>query len=193
MELRAGNQLTGVLAVSDATDTLLLKATPDDFPYIDALRKREGDSLGFVPKETYLTVLEGRTNRRANHENNALVVTMDNGDYTGFAFIAFNHHLGKASIHQICVQEDARRWHRALLIADWVETEALRRGCEIVRARVAHDIDSNHFWRAAGYEVWSDTTSTFLARTPSKSGRRLLLYVKHLSLPWQEALTLEVS
>lgn len=182
----------GVLSVSVATGTVLAEGVPADFPYIDSLRKREGDALGFLPKERYLAVLERREGRsrpgRVDWLHEKVLVTLDNGDHTGFVNVRFGPVTRTASITQIAIQDDARRWHRALLMLDWIEAEAVRRGCERVSARVAADLESNHFWAATGYKVWKQTPSSWQNRGGSRSGRLLLVYVKHLALPWQMAL-----
>lgn len=180
---------TSALSTTADGKTSLRLATGADLPYIDALRKREGDALGFIPKQNYEAVLGGYARRGIHcylHER--IILCTDNNEETGFAYVRFSGTKSAANIWQIVIQEDARRWHRALLITDWVEAEALRRGCSTVKAKVAADIESNLFWKAAGYEVWGEAHSTFLSRAPSKSGRRLLLYAKHLSLPWQPQL-----
>ena len=165
------------LAVITPTTTLR-RAIPSDWKYIDALRKKNGSSLGFIPQDAYLSVLEAR--RLANRDRfktQAIYVTEDNGDLTGFVYASYASSC--ANIIQIVVQEDARRWHRALLLADKVEADARARYREGIKARVAWDLESNDFWKAIGYAPISLVTSTWLNQRESKSRRPLWIYAKH--------------
>ena len=148
-------------------------ATPADVPYIDALRKKEGDALGFIPLQRYHAIVA-----RSAFPHETLYVTEDNGDLTGFVYAS--HADRTSSIWQIVVQEDARRWTRALLMLDVVEREAVRRNSYGVKCRVAADIEANHFWRAAGYVPASLVTSSAFGRGESKSKRQLIVYYKTL-------------
>lgn len=164
-------------------------ASPDDWKYIEMLRRREGSALGFVPKDRYLSVLEERESygrRRWLYER--LWLAEDNGDPTGFCYASFPSRTGITKLWQVCVQEDARRWHRALLLVSAVEAEARARGMQRIEARVAADLEANLFWRAAGYELGADTVSTFLNRSIAKSGRVILVYNKEISEPMQSGL-----
>lgn len=183
-----------VLACSCDGRTLLVRPSLEDFPYIDALRNRETYAVGFIPKQQYIRHIERRPNRTWHDwKHEFLVMTMDNDDHTGFSYGRFSVSKATASIWQIAIQEDARRWHRALLVTSWIEAEALRRGCKTVKARVAIDLEANLFWTGAGYKILGERKSTHLARRVAKNGRPLHLYVKHLTLPWQDSLDLEVS
>lgn len=159
--------------------TVIRDAVPADWLYIDSLRKREGNALGFIPKDAYLAIMENRPIREKDariHLTNRVLVTTDNDDLTGFVYASFARVW--ASIFQIVVQEDARRWARALLMADEIEAEAKRRGCWGVKCRVAYDLESNSFWRAIGYVPQRQVTSTWLNQKESKTKRPLWLYYK---------------
>lgn len=169
--------------IDEVFTTILRDGKPADFFYIDSLRKREANALGFIPKLAYETVLEGRPLRDRDaqaYRNNRILVTEDNGDLTGFCYALFGQ--STASITQIVVQDDARRWHRALLMADEVQREAEKRYCTAIKCRVAFDLESNHFWRAIGYEPIKQVTSTWLNQKESKSKRPLILYRKELTV-----------
>jgi predicted GNAT superfamily acetyltransferase len=168
-----------VIAVAE--ETILRDAIPSDWLYIDSLRKKEGNALGFIPKDSYMTVLERKTIRSRDaraHLCNRVVVTTDNNDLTGFCFASFGTQY--ANIFQIVVQQDARRWHRALLMADEVEREAKQRGNFGIKCRVAYDLESNYFWRAIGYVPEQQVVSTWLNQRESKSKRPLWVYLKRL-------------
>jgi hypothetical protein len=162
-------------------ETVLRDGLPSDWLYIDSLRKREGNALGFVPKDLYMAILEQRPIRERDakvHLNNRVLVTVDNGDLTGFCYCGFPR--AYASIFQIVVQSDARRWYRAMLMVDEVEREAKRRGNWGIKCRVAYDLESNHFWKAIGYVPLRQVVSTWLNQRESKSKRPLWLYLKKL-------------
>lgn len=169
------------MSVQSQTETILRDGVPSDWLYIDSLRKKEGRALGFLPKDYYLTVLEQRPLRDRDaraYSTNRVLVTVDNGDLTGFCYCSFAS--SEASIFQIVVQEDARRWYRALLMADEVEREARKRGNFGIKCRVAFDLESNHFWRAIGYVPLRRVVSTWLNQRESQSKRPLWLYLKNL-------------
>ena len=160
--------------------TILRHGTEADYPYIDSLRKKEGNALGFIPKDAYLSVLGGvRLANRDRWKYQTLWVTEDNGDLTGFCYSTFSNDV--ANIIQIVVQQDARRWHRALLMADAVEAEAKRRDKSGIKCRVAHDLESNFFWQAVGYAPITQKRATFLNHAESQSNRAIWLYAKHFS------------
>lgn len=162
------------------TETNVRDAVSCDWLYIDSLRKREGSALGFIPKDAYTSVLEGRQiANRERHKYQRIIVTEDNGDLTGFCYASFASDW--ASIIQIVVQSDARRWHRAILMVDLVEAEASKRSNIGIKCRVAIDLESNWFWRAIGYEPERIVTSTWLNQRESASKRPLVLYRKPLS------------
>lgn len=151
-----------------------------DLPAIEALRRADGDSLGFIPKARYEHIVE-RTLDRGRHrwKYEWLVVAIDNDDITGFCLAGF--HRDGAKIEQVCVRQDARRMERALLLVDSIEDEARRRASLRIRCRVAYDIEANFFWLAAGYEPVTTVTSTWLNTRESASRRPLIVYDKELS------------
>lgn len=157
--------------------TIVRDAEPNEFIYIDSLRKREANALGFIPKEAYQSILERRRIRnRSRWLYCRIIVTVDNDDLTGFCYASFASEYAK--IHQIAVQEDARRWHRASLLLSEIEREAAKRGNAGVKARVAMDLEANFFWRAFGYEPVASALSTFLNQKESEKKRQLWIYCK---------------
>jgi predicted GNAT superfamily acetyltransferase len=164
------------------SDTIVRDAVESDMLYIDSLRKKEGAALGFIPINTYMSVItKAPVGGRRRHLYSRLLVTVDNDDLTGFCFATFSQ--PKAHIFQIVVQEDARRWQRALLMANEIELDARIRGKTFVTCRVAYDLDSNLFWRAIGYNAIAITTSTWLNRRESKSRRQIIVYEKVIQKP----------
>ena len=159
--------------------TVLRDAKPEDFTYIDSLRKKEGSALGFIPKDAYIGILERRrADGRARYRYSRLLVTVDNEDLTGFCYVSYAE--GMAKIFQVVVQQDARRWHRALMMASEVERDAERMGKHGIACRVAYDLESNWFWRAIGYTPIKQIVSTWLNQRESKSKRPLWQYEKRI-------------
>ena len=162
--------------------TIIRPATINDWPYIDSLRKREGNALGFIPKDTYLSCLSRiPIDKRRRWEYQILNIATDNDDPTGYCYVSFASMVAK--IIQIVVQEDARRWHRALLLETSVRDEARRRGCSGISCRVAIDLESNFFWRSIGYTPIRQVISTWLNQKDSKCKRPLWVYYSPLELP----------
>ena len=159
------------------TDTIVRSGLPGDWCYIDSLRKRESAALGFIPKAVYESVLERR--RVANRDRwkyQRIIVTVDNQDLTGFCM--WSVYAEFSNIFQIVVQEDARRWYRAMLMTDWVESEARQLRKDGITCRVAVDLESNIFWQAMGYIPIEQVTSTWLNQRESQSKRPLWVYKK---------------
>jgi ribosomal protein S18 acetylase RimI-like enzyme len=168
-------------------------ATDADLTAVEALRRADGDALGFVPRQKYEHIVMrtlDRGRRRWLYE--WLLVSEDNGDVTGFVLAGF--HRDGAKIEQICVRSDARRMERAMSLAEAIEVEAVRRGSRRLRCRVAFDLDANFFWQALGYTAVATTTSTWLNLRESQSKRPLIVYDKaldQLALFGQVAVDLE--
>ncbi len=157
--------------------TILREGTWADWLPLDSLRKKEGAALGFIPKAVYESVLtRTRVANRDRWKYQDVIVTEDNADFTGFCMTSYAKDL--ANVFQIVVRQDARRWHRALLMIDSVEDKAKRLGKKGITCRVAQDLESNFFWTAIGYSVQGLVTSTWLNQTESQSKRQLYVYVK---------------
>jgi hypothetical protein len=169
-------------------DTIIRPAKVEDWLYIDSLRKREGNALGFIPKDAYLSLLS-RTpvDGRRRWEYQTLSVTVDNNQLTGYCYSSFAGETAK--IIQIVVQEDARRWQRASLLENEVRQEAIKRNKSGVTCRVAYDLESNFYWRAMGYIPVKQIISTWLNQKESKSKRPLWFYHLQLDLPMFPHLT----
>lgn len=162
---------------SIACETTVRRATAADLIYVDSLRKKEASALGFITKQCYEHIVDPNcVGVRRCGDGASLFVTEDNGDLTGFCYSSFN--AGLMSIFQIVVQEDARRWHRASLLLDAVESEAARLNAERIKARVAIDLESNHFWRAMGFVPVAITNGTFLNQREAKRKRPIAVYIK---------------
>ena len=150
-----------------------------DFIYIDSLRKTEGNALGFIPKDVYISVLEKRryANRDRHHYQN-IYLTEDNGERTGYCYYSVSGPI--VDIIQIAVQQDARRWHRALMLVNQVINDSINLQKTGIKARVAIDLESNEFWKGIGFVPMKVVTSTWLNQKESKSKRPLVIYFKPL-------------
>jgi hypothetical protein len=157
--------------------TICRRGLPQDWLYIDSLRKKEGKSLGFLPKAVYESVLEqARVANRDRWKYQRIIVTVDNEELTGFCMWSIFSDWVK--IFQIVVQEDARKWHRAMLMLDWVEAETNDLRKDGVTCRVAYDLESNFWWKAMGYQPTELVTSTWLNQRESQSKRPIWIYKK---------------
>lgn len=157
--------------------TLLRKGIWSDWNYIDSQRKEESNSLGFLPKAVYESVLkQTRVADRDRWKYQDIYITEDNGEQTGFCMVSYFDSV--ANIFQIVVRRDARRWHRALLMADEVEKKAKVLGKTGIKCRVAVDLESNLFWQGIGYKQVDTVTSSWLNQRESKSKRPLYIYNK---------------
>ena len=166
--------------IIDGTATYLVRGVGNDFLFLDSLRKKEGKALGFIPKAVYESVLENRrVADRDRWKYSEIVMTLDNNDRTGFCYFTYSGQ--DVHIQQIVIQNDARRFHRALMMLDYAEKRAKELGKTAVTARVAIDLESNVFWNSCGYNINATTTSTFLNRGESKSKRQLHYYVKYIN------------
>ena len=172
--------------------TLLRDALPGDFLYIDSLRKTEGSALGFIPKDVYLSVLERK--RIANRDRwkyQRILVTVDNNELTGFCYYSF--HGGYCKIVQIAIQNDARRWHRAMLMLDEIERHIHSIGKLGITCRVATDLESNYFWTAMGFVPQGVVTSTWLNQRESISKRQITVYTKTMGGLFPSPVTIDTS
>ena len=166
--------------IIDGTLTILKTAVEDDFLFIDSLRKKEGRALGFIPRSNYDSILQKkRIGNRDRYKYSEIIITEDNLDNTGFCYYTYAGQDVK--IQQIVIQNDARRFHRALMMLDYVEKRAKELGKTFVTARVAIDLDSNLFWKGCGYEIINTMTSTHMNRKESKSKRQLHYYSKEIN------------
>ena len=153
-----------------------------DFIAIDSLRKSEGDCLGFIPKDVYLSVLgKRRVHERDRWKYSNLWVYVDNNEITGFVY--FTYYGDVCKIEQIVIRQDARRWERATALESIARVGAKELNKTGVKCRVAFDIEANFFWRALGYVPVKQVVSTWLNQKESKSRRPLWLYFYDFGMP----------
>lgn len=118
-------------------------ATPADLRFIDSTQKKFADCVGFLPTVALEQSAEGGHIR----------ICCENGDAAGY--VLSRPHLSwqpkMRSITQTCVCMDAQRRHHGLALLKTIETEALDDGLLAIQACCAVGLESNEFWRAAGF------------------------------------------
>ena len=166
-----------------SAETLVCRATPADLVYIDHLRKREGDAVGFIPMARYEMEVDGR-------RKGSLYVAWDNGDPTGFIYAT---HSGRGASHiiQVAIQDDARRMERATLLTDAITNDGLERGSWLVSLRCADDLEANDFWGALDFSLeaeglWPKSPNSLgkAKRAINRRGRRINVWQKEVAGLW---------
>jgi hypothetical protein len=157
-------------------------ATLEDLPAVDAMRKADGDALGFVPLQKYEHIVNRTLDRgRPRWVYEWLLVCVDSREITGFVLASFGR--AGCKVEQICIRQDARLLERATLLLSTVENEAQKRQSPKIKCRVAIDIEANSFWLALDYRAVATVTSTWLNIRESKSKRTLMHYEKIITQP----------
>lgn len=170
-------------------------AIADDLGAIEAMRRTDGDALGFIPLARYAAVIDGATidgRRRSDYEGVSVIT--DSDEVTGFVFAGF--HRGGLKIEQVCVREDARRIERATALVRSVEATAWARGAPLARCRVAADLEATRFWEAMGYTARATVAATFMGYRKSWSRRPLIHFereLRQLELQLAQGMCLDVS
>lgn len=131
-------------------DVAVRLARMDDLQYVDDQRRKEAESLGFLPASRYENAVTHADGRRE-----WLYVAEVNGDRVGYLYLTPGRYSGTAKIVQVCVQRDARRREYASALVDAAEACALADYRTGVALRVATDIDAADFWEALGYGLHS--------------------------------------
>lgn len=121
--------------------TTIHLATLEDLPYIEHLRRKESEAIGFIPQQRYEMEINGE-------RKGLLLVAKENNDYVGFLYATRNQ-AGVTHIQQIAIQEDARRMERATALVN----AAVRPVDWLVSLRCAADLDAVHFWESLGFEL----------------------------------------
>lgn len=148
-------------------------ATVADLTFVEHVRKKHGKALGFLPLEAIEKSLEGGHIR----------ICCENDDSAGYILsrpqLAWQPAL--RSITHAAVLMDAQRRHHGLAILATIETEARAAGKLALQACCAVGLESNEFWRAAGF------IAICMLTPDTKSGREIICWRKPLSTtvpPW---------
>jgi len=121
--------------------TIIQPANLADIVYIDHLRKREGEAIGFIPKQRYEMEIDGR-------RGGSILIAWENNDPVGFIYATHNR-AGVTHIQQVAIQEDARRMERATALVNGV----IKQRDYLVSLRCAADLDATKFWEALGFQL----------------------------------------
>lgn len=143
----------------------IVEARLNDIPYIDWLRAKESEAVGFIPKVRYEMEISGE-------RGGDIILAKENGDLVGFAYITYGPPLA-AKIQQITIQEDARRMERATALINEIATRARARGCAEIGCRCAEDLEANQFWLELGFEQTADALGkSVYSKGKAKLGRK---------------------
>jgi len=144
---------TGLINVLyQKNDLLVRNATETDIAFIDKLQKDNSYAVGFIQRTVWDDYVFG------GKRNFVVFICEKNNDQVGYILLTpgKGHHT-YTRIQQIAVRDDARRldYGSALIavVRDFCETFQ-RTG---TRLRCRTDLESNHFWKALGfnkYGVW---------------------------------------
>lgn len=108
--------------------------------YADDLARKNSEALSFIPApriEEYAR--EGQ-----------LWVATENDEPCGF--LIFGDGWPQTRIYQACIQYDARRREHGMALVAALSARATAMGCTDIRLWCADDLDSNEFWRSAGFQ-----------------------------------------
>ena len=143
----------------------IVPATLDDLRAIDDLRRKDQESVGFVPMSCY----EAEINRGRQ----TLLVLTESGETVGYLY--WTRGFPVASIQQVVVRQDARRRERATALVDAAVAAMKAQGRVGVTCRCRVNIEGIEFWRSLG---WREVRL-------EQSGRRgpLLRFYRELSPP----------
>jgi len=115
------------------------KARLADISYIDHLRAKNSEAVGFIPRVRYEMEVDGR-------RGGGILICEDNTELVGFIYVTHNNY-GVTHIQQIAIQEDARRMERGRVLI-----EAARRKTDwLLSCRCAEDLEATEFWKSLGF------------------------------------------
>lgn len=118
-------------------------ATLRDLRFVDHLQRRYANCVGFLPRIAIENLLEAGHMRLAT----------ENDDGAGYILSRprLQWQPRMRSITQACVAMDAQRRHHGLALLTQIAAEAAGSGIVALQACCAVGLDSNSFWRAAGF------------------------------------------
>lgn len=148
-------------------------ATAADLKFVDSLQRKFANCVGFLPKVAIENLTE------AGHVR----LAMQNGDGAGYILSRprLRWQPAMRSITQACVAMDAQRRSHGLALLATIEAESRRNGLLAIQACCAVGLDSNEFWRAAGF------LPIVHMRPANVRGREIICWRKPLSNmlpPW---------
>lgn len=118
-------------------------ATVNDLKFVDHLQRKFANAVGFLPK----VAIENLT------QQGHVRIAMENDE--GAGYILSRPRLGwqpkMRSITQACVAMDAQRRHHGIALLHQIEIESIAAGLLAIQACCAVGLESNDFWKAAGF------------------------------------------
>jgi len=107
--------------------------------YIKHLIKQNYNSLGFIPLPSIEQAMD----------NGQVLIEKENDDPCGF--LLFGNGFPVLKIYQDCIQYDARKIHHGMNLVKRLIAIAEKRNCVAISLWCADDLESNEFWKAAGF------------------------------------------
>jgi len=158
---------------------LIRPATLKDITYIEHLRRKNSEAIGFIPKVRYEMEIDGR-------RGGSILVYENNGDLVGFIYATHNQ-AGVTHIQQIAIQDDARRLERGTALV-----EAVVKPIDwLVSCRCAADLESADFWKSIGFNQLDTVApksvygrSKDKACLPTRRARQILRFQKVVGGLW---------
>lgn len=132
---------------------LLRRAGVADLAYIDQLRRRESEAIGFLSRSAYEGVLAGWDDREGCRRNGRIWLAEVNAEPVGFVYATPGAEGRPAKVIQVCIQPDARRIEYGSALVAEVERWAEQLQRPGVSCRVATDLEATEFWSALGFEL----------------------------------------
>ena len=141
--------------------------TPNDLTFVESVRKKFGHALGFLPLEAITNSLEAGFIKICN----------ENDDSAGYILsrphLAWQPKLRSITHAAVCM--DAQRRHHGLALLKTIEAEAVADGLLAIQACCAVGLESNDFWKSAGFLPIAHLTPQ------TKSGREIICWRKPLT------------
>jgi GNAT superfamily N-acetyltransferase len=122
-----------------------------DLSYVDAVRRRDSEALGFMSMAKYEAIVTGQ-GPHARPSNRLWIAQVD-GERVGFLYLTPGQPGGSAKIIQVAVQRDARRQEYATALVAVAERYAAQTQRGGVSLGVGEDLEAARFWDALGYQL----------------------------------------
>jgi ribosomal protein S18 acetylase RimI-like enzyme len=107
--------------------------------YVVDLARKNSDALSFIPEP-----------RLEEYERAGQILTSSENDEP-CGFLVFGAGREVMRVYQACIQYDSRRRDHGLALVRRLVDIASRRGVQGISLWCANDLESNDFWRAAGF------------------------------------------
>lgn len=135
-----------------------------DILYIDHLRAKESEFVGFIPRVRYEMEINGQ-------RGGDILLVFENNAPVGFIYITYGPESAK--IQQIAIQRDARRMERATALVEEVNRRTRMKGIPEIGCRCAQEFESNQFWLVLGFCLIAEGQGkSVYSRGKEKIGKR---------------------